>query len=78
MPSVRCFRDIIQAVNMARVVLRLAMEHEALEAFSVVMALYIRTAPRLGKGSTLVAETLWRTCMHGVLWCSGRSAPGGP
>ena len=58
MPSVSCFGDIIQAVNMACVGLQWALEHEALEAFYVVSAVYIRTAPRLGEGSTLVAETL--------------------
>ena len=41
---------------MAWVGLQCAMEHGALEASSGVLAVYISTAPRLGKGSTLVAE----------------------
>ena len=53
---------------MARVGLQWAMEHEVHEAFSVVLTVYISTALRLGKGSTFVAETLRRTCVHGVLW----------
>ena len=68
MPSVSCFVDIIQAVSMARVGLQWVLEHEAREAFSVVLTVYISTALRVGKGSTLVAETLRRTCAHGVLW----------
>ena len=57
-PSVSCFGDIIQAVNMAWVGLQWALKHEALDVFSVVLAVYMSTAPRLGKGSTLVAEKL--------------------
>ena len=67
MPSVRCFPDITQAAIMARVGLQWAMEHEALEAFSVVLAVYVSTAPRLGQRSTYVGETLERTCVRGVL-----------
>ena len=68
MPSVSCFVDIIQAVNMAWVGLQWVLEHEVHEAFSVVLTVYISTALRLGKGSTLVTETLRHTCRHGVLW----------
>ena len=68
MPSVSCVGDIVQAVNMARVWLQWALELEAFEALSVVLAVYTSTAPRLGKRPTVVAETLRRTCRHGVLW----------
>ena len=67
MLSVSFSPDISQAVNMAWVGLQWALEHEALEAFSVVLAAYMSTAPRLGKGPTSVAEKLGRTCVHGDL-----------
>ena len=47
--------------------LQWVMEHEALEAFSVVLGVSYEHCPRLGKRSTLVADTLQRTCVHGVL-----------
>ena len=56
-----------QAVTAAWMGLQWALEHEALEAFSVVLAAYMSTAPRLGKGPTSVAEKLGRTCVHGDL-----------
>ena len=67
MPSVSCFRNITQAVNMSRMGLQWVMEHEALDAFSFVLGVCMSTAPRLGQRSTFVAETLGRTCVHGVL-----------
>ena len=65
---VSCFVDIIQAVSMAWVGLQWALKHEAREAFFVVLTVYISTALRVGKGSTLVTETLRHTCRHGVSW----------
>ena len=56
MTSVRCIGGIVQAVTMAWGGLRWAVEHEVLEAFSVVLTVYISTAPPLGKGSTSAAE----------------------
>ena len=44
------------------------LEHGARAAFSVVLTVYISSAFRVGKGSTLVTETLRHTCAHGVLW----------
>ena len=38
--------------------LRWAVEHEALEAFSVVLAVYISTAPRIGEAAKSVAAKL--------------------
>ena len=58
MPSVSCFRHIIQALNMAWVGLQGALDHEAHEASSVVLTVCRSTAPCLGKGATLVADEL--------------------
>ena len=71
MTSVTCFRAIIPAVNVARMELQWALELQALESSSVVLANILSIARRLGKGSTSVAETLQRTCEHGVLWVEG-------
>ena len=68
MASVTCFGAIIWAVDVAWIGLQWALEHEALEASSVVLTDILSIAWCLMKGFTLVAEKLRRTCVHGVLW----------
>ena len=44
-----------------------SLEHEVLEVSCIVLAVCASIARCLGRGSTLVAETLRRTCGDGVL-----------
>ena len=68
MASVSCFRAIFRAVHVAWVSFQRAMEHEALEALSLVLAVCLSIARRLGRSFTLVERKLRCTCEHDVLW----------
>ena len=68
MASVSCFRGIIPAVNVAWMGLQRALEREALEASFVVLAVCLRIARRLEKGSTTVQGS-GNTHAGTVCWC---------
>ena len=67
-PLLICLRGVIRAVNLAWMRLLWALEHEALEACSVVLAVVLGNARHLGESPTLVAEEVRRTCGNGVSW----------